>query len=179
VKQFVRGLMPPSAPEPIVRFETKPGHQMHADWATVGRGAARLSVSIATLGWSRAAHVEFCDAAGTHIILPARVSFALPMTRQRGACRRRSGRDARDRCPPASQTAGPRGYRQPSALSLGLLDHWPSRRPKWPTSFVRPGLSAQPRYNRFRPVLVQSMAQLTLALQQNSILIVPELAKTA
>ena len=34
---------------------------MQADWATVGRGADRLSVFIATLGWSRVAYVEFCD----------------------------------------------------------------------------------------------------------------------
>jgi transposase len=61
VKQFVRGLMPAPCPEPIVRFETEPGQQMQSDWATVGRGAERLSVFIATLGWSRAAHVEFCD----------------------------------------------------------------------------------------------------------------------
>jgi transposase len=34
---------------------------MQADWATVGRGPERLSVFIATLGWSRMAYVEFCD----------------------------------------------------------------------------------------------------------------------
>src|SRR2546430_644926 len=34
---------------------------MQADWATVGRGVERLSVFIATLGWSRATYVEFCD----------------------------------------------------------------------------------------------------------------------
>ena len=34
---------------------------MQADWATVGRGADKLKVFIATLGWSRAAYVEFCD----------------------------------------------------------------------------------------------------------------------
>jgi transposase len=61
VKQFVRGLVPTSPPEPIVRFETEPGQQMQADWATVGSGAARLKVFIATLGWSRMAYVEFCD----------------------------------------------------------------------------------------------------------------------
>jgi IstB-like ATP binding protein len=38
--------------------ETKPGHQMQADWATVGRGADKLKVFIATLG---SAYVEFCD----------------------------------------------------------------------------------------------------------------------
>ncbi len=51
VKQFVRGLTPTPAAEPVVRFETEPGHQMQADWASVGRGADKLSVFIATLGW--------------------------------------------------------------------------------------------------------------------------------
>ena len=61
VKQFVRTLIPAPVAEPIIRFETEPGQQMQADWATVGRGADRLSVFIATLGWSRMAYVEFCD----------------------------------------------------------------------------------------------------------------------
>jgi transposase len=61
VKQFVRTLVPARVAEPIIRFETEPGEQMQADWATVGRGTERLSVFIATLGWSRMAYVEFCD----------------------------------------------------------------------------------------------------------------------
>jgi transposase len=61
LKQFVRGLVPVPPSPPIVRFETEPGHQMQADWATVGRGADVLKVFIATLGWSRASYVEFCD----------------------------------------------------------------------------------------------------------------------
>ena len=61
VKQFVRGLVPAPTPAPAVRFETEPGHQMQADWASVGRGTDKLRVFIATLGWSRAAYVEFCD----------------------------------------------------------------------------------------------------------------------
>ena len=61
VKMFVRGLVPVAAPEPIVRFETEPGQQMQADWATVGHSATKLKVFIATLGWSRMAYVEFCD----------------------------------------------------------------------------------------------------------------------
>jgi transposase len=61
LKQFVRGLAPVPASPPIVRFETEPGHQMQADWSTVGRGADKLKVFIATLGWSRATYVEFCD----------------------------------------------------------------------------------------------------------------------
>lgn len=61
LKQFVRSLVPPPVPEPVVRFETCPGEQMQADWAQVGRSADTLKVFIATLGWSRAAYVEFCD----------------------------------------------------------------------------------------------------------------------
>jgi transposase len=53
VKQFVRGLVPASAPEPVVRFEKEPGQRMQADWATVGKGAGKLKVFIATLGWSQ------------------------------------------------------------------------------------------------------------------------------
>ena len=34
---------------------------MRADWTSVGRGADKLRVFIATLGWSRTAYVEFCD----------------------------------------------------------------------------------------------------------------------
>src|SRR5215204_1390089 len=60
VKLFVRGLTPVPAVEPAVRFETKPGRQMQADWATVGRGDDKLSLFIATLGWSRSAYVEIC-----------------------------------------------------------------------------------------------------------------------
>jgi transposase len=60
VKDFVRGLrtMPPA--DPVVRFETEAGRQMQADWAAVRRAGDRLSVFVATLGWSRAAYVEFC-----------------------------------------------------------------------------------------------------------------------
>ena len=61
LKVFVRGLVPVAKPDPVVRFETEPGQQMQADWATVGKGAGKLKVFIATLGWSRETYVEFCD----------------------------------------------------------------------------------------------------------------------
>ena len=60
LKAFVRGLRPAPKPDPVVRFETEPGQQMQVDWATVGRGRDKLKVFIATLGWSRAAYIEFC-----------------------------------------------------------------------------------------------------------------------
>ena len=61
LKVFVRGLRPAPKPDPVVRFQTEPGQQMQADWATVGRGSDELKVFIGTLGWSRTAYVEFCD----------------------------------------------------------------------------------------------------------------------
>jgi len=42
---------------PVIRFETDPGRQMQADFATIRRGRVRLSMFIATLGWSRATYV--------------------------------------------------------------------------------------------------------------------------
>jgi transposase len=46
-------------PEPLIRFETDPGRQMQADFATIRRGRDRLAAFIATLGWSRATYVQF------------------------------------------------------------------------------------------------------------------------
>jgi transposase len=59
LKVFVASLKPPEAAEPVIRFETEPGEQMQVDWAVIRRGENRLSVFVATLGWSRATYVEF------------------------------------------------------------------------------------------------------------------------
>ena len=59
LKLFVASLRPTQAVEPVIRFETEPGEQMQVDWAVIRRGSNRLSVFVATLGWSRATYVEF------------------------------------------------------------------------------------------------------------------------
>lgn len=59
LKEHLVGLRPAVMPDAVVRFETAPGEQMQVDWAVIRRGADRLSVFVATLGWSRAAYVEF------------------------------------------------------------------------------------------------------------------------
>ena len=59
LKEYLATLRPVAEPEPVIRFETDPGRQMQADFATIRRGRDRLSVFIATLGWSRATYVEF------------------------------------------------------------------------------------------------------------------------
>ena len=59
LKDHLASLRPVTKPEPLIRFETDPGRQMQVDFATIRRGRDRLSVFIATLGWSRATYVEF------------------------------------------------------------------------------------------------------------------------
>jgi transposase len=54
LKLFAASLRPKELAAPAVRFETEPGEQMQVDWATIRRGRNRLSVFVATLGWSRA-----------------------------------------------------------------------------------------------------------------------------
>jgi transposase len=59
LKHHLATLRPMAKPEPLIRFETEPGRQMQADFATIRRSRDRLAVFIATLGWSRATYVEF------------------------------------------------------------------------------------------------------------------------
>lgn len=59
LKDYLATQRPQARPEPVIRFETDPGRQMQADFATIRRGRDRLAVFIATLGWSRATYVEF------------------------------------------------------------------------------------------------------------------------
>lgn len=46
-------------PEPVVRFETPPGKQMHVDFTTVRRGREPLLALVATMGYSRSSFVKF------------------------------------------------------------------------------------------------------------------------
>jgi transposase len=62
LKDHLATLRPVAKPEPLIRFETDPGRQMQVDFATIRRGRDRLSVFIATLGWSRAAYGGECAA---------------------------------------------------------------------------------------------------------------------
>ena len=47
------------SPDPVVRFETRPGRQMQVDWAVIRRGSDPLSVFVAVLGHSRMAYAQF------------------------------------------------------------------------------------------------------------------------
>lgn len=45
--------------DPVVRFETPPGHQLQVDFTTIRRGQSPLKAFVATLGYSRATYVYF------------------------------------------------------------------------------------------------------------------------
>lgn len=112
LKDHLATLRPVAAPEPLSRFETKPGRQMQADFATIRRGRDRLSVFIATLGWSRATYLEFVTDERMETLLgcherafyyfggvPREVLYdyvarhiIVPMCRWRLCCRRGKGR---------------------------------------------------------------------------------------
>ena len=47
--------------DPLVRFETPPGHQMQVDFTTIRRKGKTLKAFVATLGYSRACYVRFFD----------------------------------------------------------------------------------------------------------------------
>ena len=59
LREHLAALRPVLPVEPVVRFETKPGHQMQVDWAVIRRGDDPLSVFVAVLGYSRTAYVQF------------------------------------------------------------------------------------------------------------------------
>jgi transposase len=59
LKVLAASVRPKEGAAAVVRFETGPGEQMQVDWAVIRRGGNRLSVFVATLGWSRASYVEF------------------------------------------------------------------------------------------------------------------------
>ena len=53
LKLFVRGLVPAPTSAPVVRFETEPGQQMQADWASAS-GAAPTSSRCSSQRWAGA-----------------------------------------------------------------------------------------------------------------------------
>ena len=53
VSGYLATLKPKRKADPLVRFETPPGQQMQVDWAAFRLNGQRISLFVATLGWSR------------------------------------------------------------------------------------------------------------------------------
>lgn len=61
VRNYARTMKPAAKPDPVVRFETDPGHQMQVDWGSFRLGSKRISLFLCTLGWSRYSFGIFVD----------------------------------------------------------------------------------------------------------------------
>lgn len=61
VKEFVRKARPRPAPEPVVRFETAPGHQMQVDWAEFRFPWGVRHALVVVLGFSRLLWFRFFE----------------------------------------------------------------------------------------------------------------------
>lgn len=59
LRAYMHSLRPALPWDPVVRFETAPGEQMQVDWVEFRKGSDPLYAFCATLGYSRASHVEF------------------------------------------------------------------------------------------------------------------------
>ena len=53
VRSYLATLKPKRQDDPLVRFETPPGRQMQVDWGAFKLNGQRVSLFLATLGWSR------------------------------------------------------------------------------------------------------------------------------
>lgn len=53
VSGYLATLKPKGREDPLVRFETPPGRQMQVDWGAFKLNGQRISLFLATLGWSR------------------------------------------------------------------------------------------------------------------------------
>ena len=61
VRSYARAMKPIGKPDPVVRFETDPGQQMQVDWGSFRLNNKRISLFVATLGWSRHSYGVFVD----------------------------------------------------------------------------------------------------------------------
>lgn len=61
VRRFLATIRPKPQPEPAIRFETAPGHQLQIDFVVLRRGSSPLRAFTAELGYSRYPFVEFTD----------------------------------------------------------------------------------------------------------------------
>jgi transposase len=61
LKEYLRSIRASVPIEPVVRFETAPGHQLQIDFVVFRRGPSPLRAFTAELGYSRYSYVEFTD----------------------------------------------------------------------------------------------------------------------
>lgn len=69
VQRFVASLYPMPEPEPVVRFETAPGHQAQMDWSEYRLGRQKVYAFVGVLGYSRFLYVEYVDSMRSEVLI--------------------------------------------------------------------------------------------------------------
>ncbi|MBW2510156.1 MAG: IS21 family transposase [Deltaproteobacteria bacterium] len=69
VRRFVARLYPVAEPEPVVRFETAPGHQAQMDWGEYRLGDQRVYAFVGVLGYSRWLYVEYVTSMRSEVLV--------------------------------------------------------------------------------------------------------------
>lgn len=69
VRRFVAGLYPKPEAEPIVRFETAPGHQAQMDWGEYRLAGRRVYAFVGVLGYSRWLYVEYVESTCSEVLI--------------------------------------------------------------------------------------------------------------
>ena len=69
VRRFVATLYPVPVPEPVVRFETAPGHQAQMDWGEYRLDRRKVYAFVGILGYSRWLYLEYVDSMRSEVLL--------------------------------------------------------------------------------------------------------------
>jgi len=69
VQRFVAALYPEPAPEPVVRFETAPGHQAQMDWGEYRLDRRKVYAFVGILCYSRWLYLEYVDSMRSEALL--------------------------------------------------------------------------------------------------------------
>ena len=69
VQRFVASLQPAVEPEPLIRFETAPGHQAQMDWGEYRLGGQKVYCFVGVLGFSRILYFEYVDSMRAEVLV--------------------------------------------------------------------------------------------------------------
>ena len=69
VRRFVASLRPPVVVEPVVRFETAPGHQAQMDWGEYRLGSEKIYAFVGVLCYSRFLYFEYVRSTRSEVLI--------------------------------------------------------------------------------------------------------------